>query len=68
MNCKPVLYDTLARDRAAVTDAETMRAALLANGWAERAPGVFGLGPGLEEDDAELSAPDSSADVSQAVA
>lgn len=63
------LWEVRARDKGLDTSAETMRAALLAMGWTERRPGVFGLGPGLEEDDEEQpSTVDSSADVSQGAA
>ena len=46
-----MLPDTLARGRALVTNGEAMAAWLRAMGWTERRPGVFGVGPDLEEDD-----------------
>ena len=52
MKCKPVLFDTLARDKRTDTSAETMAAAMLAMGWTERRPGVWGVGEELEDEDA----------------
>jgi len=51
MNCKAVLYDTIARDKRLDVTGETMAAALLAMGWTERREGVFGVGEDVEETD-----------------
>ncbi len=52
------LWEVRAADKRLDASAETMAASLTAMGWTERREGVFGVGPGLEEDE-ELSTADS---------
>ena len=50
----PTLWHVLARDKGLDTGTETMAAAMLALGWTERRPGVWGVG----DDDQESSPSD----------